>query len=113
MRLIALINDPDARGRVRTLLEDNGIPVFQQQGSRDPRGAQATFVCIDSQYDDAIALLANPNHEVREPVDVQEFHRHADTSGSPQLLRAVLLVLLGVVLICGLLVGARAYFVAR
>ena len=70
MRLIAQINDPEERGRVRTLLEDNGIPVFQQQGYRDP-GAKATFVCIASQYDDAIALLANPNHEVREPVDVQ------------------------------------------
>jgi len=104
MRLIAQINDPDERGRVRTLLEDNGIPVFQQQGYRDP-GAKATFVCIDSQYDDAIALLANPNHEVRDPVDVQEFHRRADTSGSPQLLKAALLVLLGVLLICGLLLA--------
>jgi len=66
VRLIAQLNDPSERERVRTLLEDNGIPDFQQRGYRAP-GAKATFVCIDAQYDDALALLANPNHQVREP----------------------------------------------
>ncbi len=103
MRLIAQTNDAGERERVRALLEDNGIPVFQQQGYRAP-GPKATFVCIDAQYDDALALLANPDHEVREPVDVQAFHGRADTSGSPQLLKASLLVLLGVLLACALLV---------
>ena len=34
VRLIAQLNDPSERERVRTLLEDNGIPVFQQRGIR-------------------------------------------------------------------------------
>ncbi|HEV7490234.1 MAG TPA: hypothetical protein VGO25_05475 [Rhodanobacteraceae bacterium] len=57
------------------------------------------FVCINEQYDDAIALLANENHEVRDPVDVDQFEMAERTSGLQLELKYALLVLLGIVLI--------------
>jgi len=56
------------------------------------------FVCINEQYDDAIALLANENHEVRDPVDIEQFEKTEKTSGLQQVLNYALLVLLAIVL---------------
>lgn len=36
------------------------------------------WVGLDSQYQDALALMMNPNHPVSNPVDVDEFHRHLE-----------------------------------
>ena len=56
------------------------------------------FVCINEQYDDAIALLANENHEVRDPVDIEQFEKTEKTYGLQQVLNYALLVLLAIVL---------------
>ena len=75
MRFLGRISDSGERQRIRSLLESNGIPVFEQLWRWAPLGT-AMFVCINEQYDDAIALLANENHEVRDPVDIEQFERH-------------------------------------
>jgi hypothetical protein len=33
------------------------------------------WVCLDEQFNDAVKLLANPNHDVAMPVDVEVFHQ--------------------------------------
>lgn len=98
MRFLDRIYDPGERQRIRDLLEGRGIPVFEEQGRWTPAG-RALFVCINAQYDDAIALLANENHEVRDPVDVTQFENAERTSGLQQALKYALLALLGIVLI--------------
>ena len=80
MRFRGSIHDPDERLRIRTLLESRGIPVFEQAGRWTVTG-RAMFVCIDAQYEDALALLANEDHEVHDPVDVAEFEKSERTVG--------------------------------
>jgi hypothetical protein len=100
MRLLAYVDSAAERDRLTWLLESRGIPTFHQSGARSVLGRIAArgalFVCINAQYDDAVALLANENHEVREPVDVDEFKKAAGTT-SPALVKGVLLLLAVVV----------------
>jgi len=81
-------------------MESRGIPVFCQDNIptiRNPtRGA--VFVCINAQYEDAVALLANEDHEVRQPVDIEEFKTAVSAIGLPAVLKGALIVL-GVVLL--------------
>lgn len=63
----------DELARIRSLLEENGIPLYE---AHSPRGAnQGIYVCLDEQYDDAVALLRNPSHKVTAPIDVEDFYR--------------------------------------
>ncbi|HKP66230.1 MAG TPA: hypothetical protein VJX31_06360 [Casimicrobiaceae bacterium] len=101
MRRLAYVYSADEQARITELLEGNGIPIYCQAGTRavpfiGGRSYSTIFVCINSQYDDAVALLANENHEVRNPVDVEAFKTAAETT-SPALVKAVLLVLAAVV----------------
>jgi hypothetical protein len=66
------------RAEVAALLESRGIPVYVDwswRGRNPSRGA--ILVCIDAQYDDAVALLADAEHDVAEPVDVAAFWKKA------------------------------------
>ena len=100
MRRLAYVSSADEQARITELLESRGIPIYFQSTLRGglfrgmPQGA--VFVCINSQYDDAVALLADENHEVRNPVDVDAFKTAAGTT-SPALVKAVLLALAVVV----------------
>jgi hypothetical protein len=65
---------------VRDLLEANGIPAIIQSDDTGrmltplvTRG-QTLWVYIDSQEDEARALLENPGHVVANPVDVEVFY---------------------------------------
>jgi len=97
MRFLGRINEFAERQRIRDLLESRGIPVFEQQGRWTPAG-RALFVCINEQYDDAVALLANADHEVRDPVDIEQFEKAERTTGLQQTLNYALLALLAVAL---------------
>jgi hypothetical protein len=62
-------------------LEENGIPAFIQ-GEETARMIVPVFllrptlwIYIDEQLDDAIQLIQNPEHRVRNRVDVEEFYR--------------------------------------
>ncbi len=87
------------RAEIAALLQSRGIPVHVDWGWRGRipnRGA--IFVCIDSQYDDAVALLDDEDHEVAEPVDVEAFWKKAPGT-LPTILNyalAVLAVLIGI-----------------
>lgn len=83
---------------MRRLLASRGIPTYWNPGFG---GALAPlFVCIDEQYDDAVALLEDPQHVVAHPVDVAEFQQAERTQGfGPMLIggSAMLLLLLAVI----------------
>ena len=61
--------------QIRDLLASRGIPTYLSTGFKASRGA--LFVCINEQYEDALAVLKNPEHVVANPVDVSEFEREA------------------------------------
>lgn len=103
MRSLPRIESLAERDRVATLLESHGIPVFFGRSGRNVHTAPL-FVCIDAQYDDAIALLANPDHEVAEPIDVETFKR-AEAAALPAVLRGAAFVLLGLVLVAALVLA--------
>ena len=66
------------RADIAALLESRGIPVYVDWGWRGRNPTRGSiFVCIDAQYDDAVALLANEDHDVAEPVDVEAFWKKA------------------------------------
>lgn len=78
MRLLDCANSTLQRPEIVALLESRGIPVFVGAGSKlryPTRGA--IYVCLDAQYDDAVALLGDENHDVAEPVDVEAFWKKA------------------------------------
>lgn len=84
--------------QIRGLLNSRGIPTYWNPGYG---GASAPlFVCIDEQYDDAVALLKDPEHAVAHPVNIEEFKQAEQNQGiGPMFLGAgaILLLLLGIV----------------
>ena len=89
--------------QIRALLASRGIPT--KLGTSVGIDPSPLYVCIDAQYEDALAVLANPDHVVANPVDVAKFYkemqsRGLDTmmAGSGKLL-ALLLVLIGIAVV--------------
>lgn len=84
--------------QIRGLLNSCGIPTYWNPAYG---GASAPlFVCIDEQYDDALALLKDPEHVVAHPVDIEEFKQAEQSQGLGSLFvgaGAILLALLGIV----------------
>jgi|SRR5690349_7791295 len=105
MRLLAYVKSLEERDRIAMLMESRGIPVFYDKSGRTVLiSTIPIFVCIDAQYDDAVALLANGEHEVAEPVDVEAFRR-AEGRAQPVVLKGAAVALLAVVLIAALVVA--------
>ncbi len=103
---------------LRDLLEANGIPAVIQSDDTGrmltpllTRG-QGLWVYIDSQADDAKALLDDPDHLVANPVDVEAFYELTrDVRDDPSVTNRVMihfgitvgLILLGMLLMIPLL----------
>jgi hypothetical protein len=105
MRLLTYVSSLTERDRIAGLLESRGIPVFYDASGRTVLiSTIPMFVCIDAQYDDAIALLANGDHEVAEPVDIEAFRRE-EQNAQPVVLRGAAIALLFIVLIVALLIA--------
>ncbi|MCX7112107.1 MAG: hypothetical protein NTX45_18680 [Proteobacteria bacterium] len=70
----------------KLLLDAKGIPSFIGSESSGPAlgfiyaNKYTLWVCLDLQYDDAKAVLKNPDHEVKEPVDIIDFQSFFDGS---------------------------------
>jgi hypothetical protein len=90
---------------VVALLDQKGIPTFTRRG----RDGVMVYVCLPRHYEDAFRLLKDPDHVVKEPVDVQAFREAAANQGVDPLFR-LLLPLLGVVLV---LFGVFVWFYFR
>jgi hypothetical protein len=111
MKYLGVAKGSDEAGRIQDLLESRGIPVRIEKESmfRGVHGAglvyaSRIYVCLPSQYPDAVALLTDPNHQVANPVDVSHYWKWVDAQplakqivwGAPLLL---LLVLAGLTLV--------------
>ena len=107
MKSLGFFNDSSECEQIRDLLASRGIPTFLATSYRARRGA--LFVCIDAQFDDALAVLKNPEHEVAQPVDVEEFQRAAQTQGLGTILMGSIAFLLFLLVIVGVLLGAHFY----
>jgi hypothetical protein len=112
MKALGYIHDPNECARVRDLLAAHGIPTYREAIGRNPyRGV--LFVCINQQFEDAVAVLKNPNHVVAEPVDVEEFNRAAQTQGLGAILWSGLAILAVLVLVVGALAAFHYFGTAR
>lgn len=107
MRLLAYVASRSEQARLVGLLQSRGIPVLGDEMPGIRYSMQtALFVCIDEQYDDALALLTNPEHTVSAPVDVDAFWK-ASARTQPELLRWSLVTLAVLVGVCILVVAIR------
>ena len=81
MRLLFESESGSELAEAKELLEESGIPAFiSSQETYRVRSSATLFkrglwVCLEEQYQDAAALLKDPNHRVAWPVDVEAFHR--------------------------------------
>lgn len=70
----------------KSLLESKGVPAFIGSENSGPAlgfviaNKYTLWACLDGQYEDAIKVLNNPDHEVLEPVDPAEFQRFIENS---------------------------------
>ena len=103
MKFIGHVNGKESYQQVAGMLRNRGIPVFAKYSGAPANWPTpyraALYVVLDKHYEDAIALLSNPTHQVREPVDVQEYDEFiAAQETSPQILKwAVILLAIVVV----------------
>ncbi len=80
MKLIHKATTLEEAQEIKTLLENAGIPVsLTNKGLAQLRvlfipHLLGVFIYNSSQYKDAIALLKNKNHIVRNPIDVDAFY---------------------------------------
>jgi hypothetical protein len=75
MRLLTYVHDADLASEIILRLHHKGIPTLVKGTGVRGLFREAIFVCLNVQFDDARALLDNPDHEVAEPVDVDAFKR--------------------------------------
>lgn len=110
MRSIGYVYSSREVARISELLESHGIAVFAEAIGGGLNAMEwCLFVCVASQYDDAMALLADPAHDVVPPIDQQEFERNARHRASGPLKNATLIAL-GLVALIGLSVALDLVF---
>jgi hypothetical protein len=95
MRRIGTFESDEAAWNAISLLEAAGIPVFLQEG-RDTRMGRTDpqlSVYLDSQFEDALMVLSDPNHVVRDPVDVEQFKKEVEAFDHSLILSRTLVFL--------------------
>lgn len=104
MKLIRQTKDKNELDHLRTLLESRGIPVHVGEEHQHHLGGHAMpflryrlHVVLDSQYDDAVKLLEDENHEVTDPVDLKAF-RDYEEQIRPEVMNRIL-VWMGVIVL--------------
>ena len=114
MKLIHKASTLKEAEEIKMLLENAGIPTsISNKGYAQLRvlfipHVLGVFIYNSSQYQDAIALLNNKNHIVRNPIDIDAFYESINTPDMQATAYAAMnRFLLGMVLfgvICGLLI---------
>ena len=68
----------------RGFLESRGVPCYVKSGGRYVHGCGAYVLVLlfEQQYEDALALLQNPEHEVQHTIDMDLLNQ-IEASGSP------------------------------
>ncbi|MCC5873607.1 MAG: hypothetical protein JJU22_14495 [Gammaproteobacteria bacterium] len=87
----------------------NTASLLRAVGLRRDRSQAALWAVIDDQHADALALLADPDHEVRAGLGAEEFE-HLETEGAARaqqlLFRGMMLLAGGLLAIVGILAFA-------
>lgn len=104
MKLLFESTERDEIYSARILLESRGIPVFignedsaRNFGLLHPVRNYTFWVYIDEQFEDALALLGNVDHEVRKPVDIEQYSQSLEQLSSQnrqKLLNGLMLALM-------------------
>ena len=85
MKLIfETINKSEAE-EIKSLLEDNGIPAtmsneYMHDIRRYGANSLGVWIYINTQEDDALKLIENPDYKVTSPVSIGEFYSHVNSS---------------------------------
>ncbi len=81
MKMITTSSDVAYLGSLQARLEQCGIPAVVQ-GENTARmitsmlmTQPSLWIYLDDQFEDALALVNDPDHQVAEPIDVDEFYR--------------------------------------
>lgn len=119
MKLLLKTKEKNELDRVRMLLESRGIPVHVDGENQHHLGGHAMpfiqyrlNVVLDAQYDDALKLLEDENHEVAEPVDMEAF-REQQEQAAPEAMNRILGWMAVVVLILSALLFVMYQVVDR
>jgi len=93
MKYLVEAEDAGELVSISSLLESSGIPIhIKSVGSRLHR-SNHIYVFYDAQYEDALALLANPSHEVENQINMGEFNALRDKLELDIILKGALKVL--------------------
>ncbi|MEX0902522.1 MAG: hypothetical protein WDZ76_07325 [Pseudohongiellaceae bacterium] len=71
-------DDADYAAQVRKILTESGIPAYVSCPVLPEGWAFAVYVYIDSQYNDALKVITDPNYVVSHPVDAKEYFQNID-----------------------------------
>ncbi len=83
MKLLYTDSSLEALNAMKHRLEQNGIPAYisNTEAARNlpfVSSQQGLWVYLDEQYNDATALMKDPDHVVLSAVDIDEFYEVAD-----------------------------------
>ncbi len=112
MKMLTRDSDRQYLIELKQRLEENGIPaVIQGENAARmivPILLQPTlWVCVDEQFEDAVCLMDNPDHQVSSKIDMEEFY--AMQPSAEQQARDLNAALLHLLLIVGaVMVGMYA-----
>jgi hypothetical protein len=114
MKFIGHVHGKESYHQVVSRLRDRGIPTFSKYSGAPsnwptPHRA-ALYVVLDKHYEDALALLSDPTHQVREPVDVREYDTFISAQETSPLILKWALILVAIV---ALLLAVTIYFSAQ
>jgi hypothetical protein len=109
MKLLGIYIDSAEADRVCGLLEEKGILVFRERP--EPRSGlqDAVFVCLDSQLDDAQAVLRDPSYEPAQPIDVAQYRQDLVSDGMKSVFNYLFVPSLIIIAVCVLLVAAMNF----
>ncbi|MGD8785548.1 MAG: hypothetical protein PVG75_13980 [Thioalkalispiraceae bacterium] len=109
----------DEANQIKTLLESRGIPAFVSNKRYARLSPPFTpyylgvFIYIDSQYEDALALINNPEHTVKQPVDVTEFYQLLDRPEHKQAVYQAMNHFIGWMLVVGIVCIVLIYILSQ
>lgn len=106
MKLLTGYYTQEEAGDLREYLEENGIAVYvEYEGPKGDGIKYSVFASLDSQYEDALQLMANPGHVVVNPADIEHYQAYVASPEGAAHARGAFLK--GIVIL-GLLVAAFA-----
>ena len=95
--------------RIQSLMESKGIQIDWRGGAavrnaRIPYFA-ALYVCLDSQFEDACAILRDPSHQPAEAIDVARYRRDLESDGMKSVFNFLFVPGLVIIAVCVILIA--------